>query len=113
MIKRHKIFILLEQEIPEFKYDGVGSDDIFIVFIFFIDFVIKNIENEVLLNRVVKVINEIYTTQSIDEMSLLDDFAISLYDSKYYDIIRTRLNEGVGEYFDLNVEAWKRGNHIV
>lgn len=111
MIKE-KILVLLEQEIPEFNYTGVGSGDVFIVFVFFIDFVIKNVKNETLLNRVVKVINEIFRTQSISEMTMLDDLAISLYDSKCYDVIRPKLGGEVRCYFDLNIEMWKKGNHI-
>ena len=110
---KSKILELLERQVPEFEYGDLGSDDVSIVFVFFIGFVMENIKNQELLERIIKLLEEIYSNHIEEEMYLLDDFAISLYDCGCYSEVIPKLSKELREYFELNIERWKKGNNIV
>ena len=107
---RENILRQLKREIPEFEYDGMDKEDVFIVFSFFSAFIINNLNNEGLLNRIVRLIDEICAIDNINVMPLLDEIAITLYDNGCYDIIRRKLSARAIEYFDETIGKWEKGN---
>lgn len=109
---REIILRQLKREIPEFEYNGMDKEDVFIVFSFFSAFIVNNLNNEGLLNRVVRLIDEICVIDNVNVKPLLDEIAITLYDCGYYDIIRRKLSGRAIGYFDEAIDKWKKGNGL-
>lgn len=105
----------LKQRVPEFKgYDHLIENKI-VYFTFFVDFLINNYSNDVIMKESASFVNDMADSEDEELEIILDDFFLNIYSSfkeqdKPPNKFLSKLSPKALNRFNHSVALWLKGN---
>ncbi|NER13109.1 hypothetical protein GWK08_06640 [Leptobacterium flavescens] len=115
MLEYKNIVNSLKNAVPGFDMKELVEEEPITVFSFFSIFLIKALKenNKPVLGSSIDLINEMSINDTSEIAALLEEIAISIFDSGMYnESFKKKLSNRSLSFFNKTLDLWKRGNDI-